>query len=347
MKSTIILFVFTMILFLNGCGGSSAPNPQTNSYQYQQPASSLCDVNATYTDGFLCAIKPSRLDAKARDIYGSSTVNDSTFGFGYHVIAFPKNGTTVKGIYVHLTGSYGRPYNQDTTSLGNEVFLKESFNSGYIMIQLAYNNRFAVNSADECGGANTGVNNCAGDVRREKITGSNVSSINVTPLSDSIEHRLKLLVQYFEAQGFIFPVNIVINGNIDWSRIRVGGHSQGAGHSLYIVKYLKGKHGCMLSGAYDTYDTDPVIPGDSIADWFLDNSVVIDKTKLKGLLSVDDSNYSYFTSAYGVLNLIENTHWKTINAAPYSDKNGDSLTGHAAPLKDPRFATQRYMACFY
>lgn len=328
------------------CSKDSSEQANLSSYNYVQPSASICDVSAGFDDGFLCAIKPSKLDAGARDIFGVSTPEDLAYGFGYHAIAFPNTGTMVRGVYVHLGGSLSRPYDQDTTGLASKSFLLESLTSGYIMIQLAYNNRYAVNSVSECGGANVSIDNCAGNVRKEKITGQDVSTVNDTPLVDSIEQRLKVLVRYLSLQGFDLPVTVVRNDSVDWSVVRIGGHSQGAGHALYIKKYLNGGQVCMIAGAYDVADSVPSVPSENMADWLLDAGSSVDVSSLRALVSVDDSSYSFFIGTYAQLGLVENTHWFSIDGAPYIDSDGGSIDGHVAPLLDPRYVLNRNSACF-
>ena len=80
--------------------------------------------------------------------------------------------------------------------------------AGFITIQIAYHNRYAVNSPSECIGSND-VDNCAGDVRREKITGEDVTTVVDVPVADSITDRMTTLVTYLEAQAFVFPVSIL------------------------------------------------------------------------------------------------------------------------------------------
>jgi len=332
-----------------GCGGSSGGGSNTPPpvvYNYQQPVASICDTSMAATAGLLCAIKPSRLDANTRDAFGSGNAGDLILGFGYHVVAFPPSGSDIKGVYVHFTGSYGRPYNQFSDVYGNAPFLEEAISAGYITIQLAYHNRFSVNF-DECGDVgNLGVDNCSGDVRMEKIVGTDVSTVVDTPLADGIEFRLGTLVGYLEAQGFEFPFDVVTNGIINWSSLRVGGHSQGATHALYLSKYFFAGHACLLAGGYDIPDTVPNIPPENMADWLLDDTVTVELNTVRAFVSVDDNSYNSFIAAYNQLGMIQDTHYVEVSGAPYSDANGASITGHSAALNDPRYTAQRTDACF-
>ena len=95
------------------------------------------------THGFLCALRPSRLDPMARDQFGADSLLDRTLGFGYHVVAFPAIDQEIKGVYVHFTGSMGRAFNQNNEAFPSSTLLDEATKAGFITIQIAYHNRHA------------------------------------------------------------------------------------------------------------------------------------------------------------------------------------------------------------
>ncbi|MEE9346408.1 MAG: hypothetical protein V3U88_12450 [Methylococcales bacterium] len=315
-------------------------------YDYQQPPRSMCDHYEDFDNGFLCALRPSRLDAATRDIFDTDTQINRRSGFGYHAIMFPDKGVKIRGVYIHFGGSFGRPFNPVNNTFQSGTFLREAWDSGFIVIQLAYNNRYAVNSDDECGG-DLLIDNCAGKIRREKILGGNSSPIADTPVADSIEHRLTRLVEYLENRGIELPINAISNGQINWPGMFLGGHSQGAGQALYIGKYFGARHVCMLAGIHDVHDNVQASSPELIADWFLDTSSTIPRRKLRAILAEDDPFYNQFVSAYGVLSLVENWHWKSFFAEQYFDEDHNEInTGHGAAIKDPSFRELRLRACF-
>ena len=345
------LFVILWITFwLAACGGSNGGTtnaPPVPTYTYQQPPLSICDTSMAVSNGLLCVFQPSRLDAGTRDVFGNGSPADFILGFGYHVVAFPPTGTNINGVYVHFTGSYGRPYNQSSGAFGNAPFLDEALSAGYITIQLAYHNRFSVN-LDECGGdpAKLLVDNCSGDVRMEKIVGVNVSSLVDTPAEDGIEFRLTALVDYLQTNGFEFPFAVVSNNIVNWPSLRVGGHSQGATHALYLYKYFFAQHACLLAGGYDIPDAVPAIPPENLADWLLDDTQAVDVSNVRALVAIDDSSYASFIRAYEYLGMLKDTHYREVSGAPYADIDGASISGHGAVLQDPRYAAMRLEACF-
>ncbi len=316
-------------------------------YAYKPPPLDFCVATEAAGTGSLCAIKPSDLDPAARDIYARGSRADETLGFGYHAVAFPPDGVEIKGVYIHLTGSYGRPYNQDSGAFANRLLLREALEAGYITIQPAYNNRFAVN-LDECSGSfkKLAVDNCAGNVRAEKITGEDLSEVTDTPPADSIEQRLIRLFAYLESQGVQFPYALYRDKKINWERVRVGGHSQGATHALYLGKYFGAARVCVLAGGYDVPDLVPSLPPERLADWLLDTSVSLNIGKVRAVTSIDDSSYEKFIRAYAVLGMEKGTHWQSFDGAPYLDTDGKVLSGHAAVVKDPRFSDLRAQACW-
>ncbi len=348
---TTIIICGSLLLF--ACGGGSGgkdnlnpvppPIPQT----YQQPDSSICDANIFIGNGLLCAIQPSRLDPSSRDVFGSANAQDFVLGFGYHVIAFPETGTEIKGINIHITGSYGRPYNQFSDDFTSSLYLNESLEAGFITIQLAYNNRYSINF-DECGGDPSllAIDNCAGDVRLEKITGEDVSIATDTPVADSIEYRLLKVAELLKDEAIILPFAITTNDLINWDSLYVSGHSQGAIHALYLGKYFSAFHVCMIAGGYDIPDLVPAAPPEFIADWFLDDSESINLARTRAVFSVDDDSYNSFIQGYDVLGLVEGIHYEVFSGAPYFNQSGEEITGHSAALQDPRFSQLRIEACF-
>ncbi len=340
MANILNCIIIVLMMTLLSCKDSDSNTDPGSTYTYSQPSSALCDHFLDLPDGFICALQPSRIDPLAMDVAGPSG-GDALLGFGYHAIAFPKNNFNPQNVYVHFTGTFGRPYSVSSSEFGSLTFLEESLSSGYIMIQPAYNNRFAVNSSDECAG-NTTVDNCAGKVRLEKIKGTDESSVTTVNVADSIETRIIKIIEYFESNGFNFPQNFVSGSTLNWSRLYLGGHSQGSGHALYIGKNFGARNVCVLGGTYDVADSVPSVPAENMADWLLDSNFVMSKSNIKAFLTVEDSSYASFSSALSFVNITTNA----VSSPPYFDADSNSINGHAAPIQDPKFSTERASACF-
>ncbi len=323
-------------------GGNNPTSPPSEA-AYTQPSSTICDISKFGTYGLFCAIKPSRLDPAARDIYGTATFADQRFGFGYHAIGFPPTGTTIKGIYLHFVGSYGRPYNPTTANFDNDILLEEGMKKGFVVVQIAYDNRFMVNE-DVCM-TYKNFNNCAGLLRKEKITGEDVFPYATTPVADSIEERIRKLSSYFSAKSVRMPIALT-NGNvINYSALNIGGHSQGSGHAYFISLWVEVRRACFLGGPYDIADL--VAYSNPIADWFTERAnPVTPRSRMKAALSVDDDAYSNFVSSFQYMGLTKNTNWVEVSGAPYKNRQGEDINGHGAIIQDPRFETVRAEACF-
>lgn len=339
-KKIIVFSVLSVVVFISCTKKEEAT--ATSGYIYSPLAQSNCDYVQNLSSGYLCAIKPSRLEATAKDKAGASGL-DALYGFGYHAIAFPLASIPIKGFYIHFTGTYGRPFNQDDNSFDSRVFLNEAMESGYIVIQLAYDNRESVNF-DLCPNG-TMIDDCAGQVRLEKISGIDHSSIISTNLADGIENRLVKLIGFLSSNGFNLPTNIISGNQVVWSEVNVSGHSQGGGIAYYIAKNFGAARACMLASPYDSPDgVNASAP--TIADWFKTATAMTALTHLRGLVSTDDSSYAAFTGAYSYIGLVQNTHWKNFSGSPYADDLGSTIDGHAAVMKDTRFKTERQWACF-
>ena len=97
---------------------------QDAGFVYEPPDPAACDDTLTMDKGWLCAIQPSRLDPGARDEYSNGSLADKNLGFGYHVVAFPNSDHAIQGVYVHLTGSMGRPYHPASKRFPSETLLQ-------------------------------------------------------------------------------------------------------------------------------------------------------------------------------------------------------------------------------
>lgn len=131
---------------------------------------------------------------------------------------------------------------------------------GYHAIGLTYPNDVTV--ADRC--AASADADCAGNVRREVITGENTSTLIAITRADSIAGRLVSLVGYLDrtypGEGW---GQFLVGGQPDWSKITVAGHSQGGGHAAYLAKLVSLGRSVMFSSPGDTGPT----PG-SPAAWY-------------------------------------------------------------------------------
>lgn len=121
---------------------------------------------------------------------------------------------------------------------------------GYRAISLDYENTVVAASCVH----STDVK-CFDDYREAIVTGAPVSAKISVNRADSILNRLQkmlvYLVQHDPDGGW---GEFVVDGQPDWSRIVVGGHSQGSGHAAYVGKMFRVDRVLMFSGPQDFLD---------------------------------------------------------------------------------------------
>jgi hypothetical protein len=130
------------------------------------------------------------------------------------------------GLFLYLVGTGGKPVNQ-------QLILGTGAARGYHAIGLMYPNTPSVGSL--C--SNSADADAFWNVRGEIITGQDLSSLVAIPATECVEHRLVALLTYLAAT---YPTEgwdeFIAAGQPDWTRITVGGHSQGGGHAAVIGK---------------------------------------------------------------------------------------------------------------
>ena len=305
----------------------------------------LCANQKSMSNGTLYAIVPSSLDSRTKDLNGTATVQDQNLGFGYHVVAVPKNYDPNKGLWIHFAGTYGRPYNQKDLSFSSADWMNEILGQGYTVIQIAYDNRTSVN--DTCIAPNPAYNhnNCAGEIRQETLTGVDLSPYRTTDAYNSVDYRLQVLLTYLQAHsGVKLPANLNPN-NVVWSDITVSGHSQGGNLAYYVAKNRGVKFACMLGSPYDVGDS--VNPGSvPIADWFTTGVSLTPVNRLGHFVTKEDDNYSSFHAGALFVGMTYGQEAFETSQPPYHNSEGEEINGHAASVGDPKLASLRAQACF-
>lgn len=296
---------------------------------------SICANTKQLTSGQLCAIQPSKVDSRTKDAGTTSQ------GFGYHVVATPS--PVVKGLWIHFTGSYGKPFYKPASYL-NEVWLGELLGQGYMVVQIAYDNAKSVASDCSQGDPGGARDNCAGEILEELITGTDKSPYRQTDEWNGVDYRLKSLLSYLKTNGVVLPTGID-PAAMNWNVVRVSGHSQGAEVAYWIVKNRGVKFGCFLAGPFSPPDSVNLGP-DKIADWFTVGPHLTPTSQMGAFLTVQDTFYRFFVSAYDVIGLGEGREWFEVDLPPYTDGRGTVIDGHSAAVNDPLLKPQRAQACF-
>lgn len=355
-KKSIFLAIFALGALTSIFNACQDFNPSTLQVQPdgdqnegQQPLFvnlNFCDDLSSNADGRLCAIRPSKTDSTIKD-FALDNIDRPGVGFGYHVIGVPNDWNKIKGVWIHFVGSYGTPYVPGGVNAGifaTRTWVNELIKEGYFVISIAYNNPESVNG-DICSQDSPGINvdNCAGDVRKEILEGVNYSSQVEVSNSNSVFNRFKKLSDYLVTNGLNLPT-YARSTTLDWSKIYVSGHSQGAGHSYYLAKNYGVKFACLLGGPYDLRDNvNP--PATPIADWYLVSGSLTDISQIGAFVLTTDDSYTSFIGAYNVIGLVKNTHWFEVSGT-YTDDNGEEISGHGAAVAAPALASYRAQACF-
>ena len=163
--------------------------------------------------------------------------------------------------------------------------LKVMAEQGVAVIGLNYENDTSVET--ECGL----LGSCFGNVRSARFLGGNFSPF-VTSTSDGVENRLKKLLKHLGWTNFYTPAT----DTIAWSKIVLGGHSQGAGMAAYISKSMNVNRVCQFSGTWDQVNNTPVA--------WLSQASTTSATKLFGFAHRDD------VETNGIIKL--NANWKSL-----------------------------------
>ena len=93
--------------------------------------------------------------------------------------------------------------------------------------------------------------------RDEIVTGAQVSDLVEVDRTNSIENRLAALLKYQADQDPEHFAPFLKDGQPDWGKIVVVGHSQGSGHAGYLAKKHPMKAAILFAGPQDTTDAGP------------------------------------------------------------------------------------------
>lgn len=234
-----------------------------------------CSINSTLPSA------TSQGSVISMEILPSDTASCITEFNSKHLVYLGDNSITKKGkLFVFLPGTGSTP--DQTPSL-----LRQGALRGYHVIGLMYPNQDSVNSICDTNG-NTDLT-CFGKVREETVTGQNLSPLVVINDINSIEGRIKALLEYLiikrPGEGW---QDFLQEGNIQWNLVSISGHSQGGGHAAYIAK----KYSVFRIGIYSAI-SDYNTTLNTYPSWFSMPSQT-SSTKYFGFIHANDTiaNYS-------------------------------------------------------
>lgn len=267
-----------------------------------------------------------------------STANPAiTTALAPNVVINPDPAATARGrLFVMLPGTSATP------QIYRRI-LRVGAQRGYHVIGLTYPNDSAV--ATLCAGSADAA--CPGNIRREIITGQDVSALVAVDAANSIAGRLESLLTYltitFPNEGWGQYLNA---GGINWALVTMAGHSQGAGHAGFLAKLQSLDRAVMFSGPADS----GVAAGSTAAWLSLPN--VTPASRQYGFTHTADTlapfalvtgNWAQIgLPAFGAAVSVDNSaapfanaHQLTTSAAPNPNPTGPSASPtHGAPVED-------------
>lgn len=209
-------------------------------------------------------------------------------------------------------------------------------NLGFDFINLSYPNNIATASL-----ANDSDSLAFDKYRQEVCFGTPISNDVTVDSLNSIYIRTLKLIQYLD---LTYPLQnwgqyLVTPFSLDWSKIIVGGHSQGSGHACYLAKHFSVDRVLMFSGPNDYSDF-----YSNSANW-IRQAGVTQKGRHFSYLSLFDEAVAY-SKQYLVIEGLgmftnDDTTYVDIIASPYSNSHclyttqppGIVLLHHNVPVK--------------
>jgi hypothetical protein len=154
-----------------------------------------------------------------------------------HFVSVQTGATLRNLLFVYIPGTNRTP----STS---KVIAQKAASMGYHSISLTYSNQTAGNPL--CGPTNDVT--CHERLRREVIDGiDRHPSIAITPTNSIINRLTKLLIYMHKAQPTQGWGQYIVNNQINWAKVIVSGHSQGAALAGVIGKFYPVKRIIMFS----------------------------------------------------------------------------------------------------
>jgi len=209
-------------------------------------------------------------------------------------------------LVLFLVGTHGIPSH-------DLLILKLAANYGYHAISINYPN--SQSASISC--ATDLDTNCYKNFHEEAIFGTDVSDTIQVDTANSIYTRsvnfLNYLATNFSSENW---AQFMSGNDIDWSKVIVGGHSQGSGHATYLAHIFPVQRALMFSGPNE-YMTNY----NKVASWFYEPSMTPDSNHY-GFGNINDEfSFENQLSAWETIGL--DNYGDTINAAsddcPYNN----------------------------
>lgn len=159
---------------------------------------------------------------------------------GPHIVLRDMAARPLRRLFLMIVGTGGNA--KDNYSIDSFAAAK-----GYHVLSLDYPNNVITTTC-----SNSDDSTCFDRFRQEIVFGTPVSPLVDVDSANSIYNRLVALLKYLSVQ---YPRQgwdaFIRNGQIQWNKVVVAGHSQGAGHAAYIAKKFAVQKVLMLAGPQD------------------------------------------------------------------------------------------------
>jgi hypothetical protein len=163
-----------------------------------------------------------------------------------HYVMYSRAVTQNGRLFVFLPGTWARPAQY-------QWLLSEAAEAGYKVVALEYPNDTAnpkASAVEQICAQNANLD-CSAQVRSVRIWGGAADGVAVSA-ADGIQNRLERLLEYLArahpAEGW---GAFLVDGRVIWSRVALGGHSQGAGMAAFLAKRFAVSRVALWSGPVD------------------------------------------------------------------------------------------------
>lgn len=333
MVRPIRLMGFVPALLIAGCSGGSGTPTSSPIATIPAPAPTPAP-SPTPTPTPTPAPSPASVE---REIAPDLTNPAISTALSPHVVINPSPAVAARGrLFVMLpgTGAVARTY---------RLILRTGAPRGYHVVGLTYPNDDAVEGL--CGAS--ADPNCAGDLRREIITGADTSPLAAVNRANSIIGRLESLLGYlsttFPSEGW---GQYLVNGRVNWALVTVAGHSQGGGHAAFLAKLESLDRTVMFSAPGDTG-----VAANTSAAWLsmpnvtpvarqygfthVNDTLIALSTVTRNWSTIGINSLGPVTSVDGASSPFGNSRQLTTAAAPNPNPTGISASPtHGAPVVD-------------
>ena len=202
-------------------------------------------------------------------------ITTKTIGNPVQIAFLPKSALLRKPkLFVFLPGTFSTP------SAYQQV-LKVAARNGYFAFGIAYDNRSTV----EAKAGNTNNDKVTENIFEEYLTGNDVSGKVNIPRANSFENRIIKMIEYL---GKTYPSEnwlqfLTTSEQLDWKKISIAGHSQGADHTMYMSKKRNLLRAGFFSGPYNFKLTNGSYPS------FIQNPGITPVAQVFGFCHVKDN----------------------------------------------------------